>query len=709
MSSDEQYTHEIVRDCARDYGHYVIQDRALPDIRDGLKPAQRRVLWAMHKLGLTPGKASVKSARVVGDTMGLYHPHGDASIYDTLVRLTHLPYPLVRSDGNFGLPHALIEKPPAAARYTECRLSRFGAACFGNIHVASMVPNYDDTTEEPECLPVPVPLVLVNGTDGIGYSISTRVPPHNLGEVIKAALHMLDHPDCTVEDLLGYIKGPDYGTGILVAKKQELLDLYETGQGKLAFRSTYAVEEGKRYHKLVVTGLAPYVRKKKFFETAAELARKRLIGSPVTDESTLNRKTGQYRYRDTVQYRDPQIVQDRLLPLLDSTVSYNWLMLDRSSQPRRFSLLEVLQEFLDYRREIETAVLQERQQKLSRKLGVTVAKYRAATKLQAIVPILHEASSEAEAIRDIKKRLKLKHDWQAEAILETPLRALLRLKTGELKRQGQQFKAELQDVKAQLADVDSVVRQQLQKAARGAPARGTRLRGKQKDFGAAQQYWVGVTPDGKVDISLDLPLKSRAAWNYCSFFRTDGEIAIVHDTNVVSVVHVSYLDRYTPQGEVVGAVGAKNCLVATRQGRYVAFRTRQKRAQFQAIKDLAEDNIAVVLGYADETEKFGLHSTEAGMQYVPQSAIKITRPNVKSRSLPQTVEHVWCADGVLVDDTGAEIGTADALEGTLHRLGEQNLVIGKNGYRKVLPLAEAWQQVVDGAAVVASWNSEESA
>ncbi|KKN36846.1 hypothetical protein LCGC14_0769680, partial [marine sediment metagenome] len=409
-------THEIVRDCMFEYGTYVLEDRAIPDVRDGLKPGQRRILWAMHQMGLQPGKASVKCARVVGRTMGMYHPHGDAAIYDTLVHMTRLRSPLVHGDGSFGNRDMLIEKRPAAYRYTECRLLPLGAACFDEIHVAAMQANYDDSTEEPVRLPVPIPLALVNGAAGIAVGLSTHIPPHNLGEVLDALLHLLDEPDATTDDLLRFIKGPDYGTGVLLSNKAELLELYETGRGKLQYRSTYAVEQQGKRQKLVITGLAPSVQKKKFYDTCTDLYRKKLIESPVTDESTLDRKRKLFRYRDTIQYRDPQIVRDRLLSMLDTSITYQWYCLDQNKLPRLYCLLEMLHEFLDYRREIETLVLQDRSTKLKRRLGIVQAKYRAARNIDDVANILKTAKTTTEAIQQLREVLSLKNDWQAEAI-----------------------------------------------------------------------------------------------------------------------------------------------------------------------------------------------------------------------------------------------------------------------------------------------------
>lgn len=701
----EKPTYEVVGECMYEYGMYVNQDRAIPSVQDGLKPSQRRILWAMYSIGALPNKTTVKSARVVGDTIGNYHPHGDTSTYEALVHLTHLRYPLVKGDGNFGSPSVLQEKSPAAYRYTECKLSPLGSSCFDQIHVADKTQNYDDTKEEPEWIPTPLPLALINGFSGVGVALKTRVPPHNDAEVIAALLHLLDEPKASTEDLLQFIKGPDYGTGVLLSKKSDLLDLYENGRGRLQFRSSYSVEEaGKNKQKLIISGLAPEVKKKKFFAAAAELAKKKLIETPVTDESTLDKKRGTFHYKDTIVYRDAQIIRDRLLPMLDTHVDYNWMLLDADGRPRRFSLLEMLHSFLDFRREVETRVLQDRLEKLTRRLGIVVARYRASRKLKEVSAILQSAVTEEEAKSELLELLSLKYDWQADAILESQIRSLMRLRSDDLKAQGQKLKTEIKDVKADLDNIDSVIRKSLQRLAEKTDQRGMKLRGTTKDFGTEQDYWVGVTPDGKVDVSLDLPLKSKAAWNYVDFFSAKGEIAIIHDTNRASIVHVSYLDKYDPQGRVVGATSKSHCLVVTSAGRYVAFPAEQRRKSFVVVKDLSEAEIVAVVGFDPDEGQIVVANEENDLIYYTPSDLKITRPNTKSKPLPGLRQDVLAAwymppDLRLVDKNGDELGEPEVYDHYYH-LSNKNLVSLQTGTRKVCTYGETMKLVAESSAKV---------
>lgn len=628
--------------------------------------------------------------------MGQYHPHGDASLYETLVRMTHLRYPLVFGDGNFGRPDCLVEKPPAAHRYTECSLDRLGDSFFRDIHVVDMIDNFDETAQEPICLPAIAPWALINGTDSIGVGLSASIPPHNLGEVVRACRHLLENPEATTEDLLEFIKGPDYGTGVLIAKKQELLDLYETGEGQLQFDSSYSVEPGKKTNKLVVTGLAPGITKphpkrrtNNFFTVAAELAAKKLVEGPVTDESVTDKK-GAFQYRDTISYRDPQIVRDRLLPLLRSKVSYSWIMLDPDGQARRFNLLDVISTFLDFRRDVETKVLQDQLTKQQRRLDIVTAKYRAVQKIDEVAQILKTAKTAKAASKKLMELLRIKRE-AAEQLLDTPLRSLMRMQSDDLKQQGQKLKQEIKTTKQQLRDIDAVVGKRLDEVEKWSDSRGTRLRSRQKDFGEDQSYWVGVTPDGKIDVSLDLPLRSRAAWNYCSFFRTDGEFVVVHDTNQAQVVHVSYVDRYEPNGVVVGATARDACLVVTATGRYVAFKTKQKRPKFPVLKDLGDDTLVAAIGI-DSTTRALVQQDSGQIHYLEEQDLKISRPNVKAKKLGmRDVRRAleYPEDAILMGPAG-ELGEPESAD-EFWVVGQSNLMSLQKGVRKVV----SWQDAVD--------------
>src|SRR5256714_3140997 len=242
-----------------DYAMSVIVGRALPDVRDGLKPVHRRILWGMDELGARPGSAYLKCARVVGDVMGTYHPHGDAAIYDALARMAQdfsLRYPLIDFHGNVGSP----DFPPGAMRYTESRLDPLAMQLIGEIseNTVDFEPNYDNTTQQPQVLPARFPNLLVNGSDGIAVGMATKIPPHNMGEVIDAVNHFVDHPDSTVEELMQFIKAPDFPTGGFIMGRDGVRDAYTTGRGIIRVRGKAEVEEAKGGRSHIVITELPY-------------------------------------------------------------------------------------------------------------------------------------------------------------------------------------------------------------------------------------------------------------------------------------------------------------------------------------------------------------------------------------------------------------------------------------------------------------------
>src|SRR5882672_1861534 len=280
-----------IRESFIDYSMSVIVSRALPDVRDGLKPVHRRILYAMNELGLVPGRAYKKSATVVGDVLGKYHPHGDSSVYDALVRMVQdfsLRYPLVDGQGNFG---SVDGDSAAAYRYTEARLTPVAVAMLEDIdkNTVDFQPNYDDRLKEPTVLPSKVPNLLVNGSSGIAVGMATNIPPHNLREVAAAVQHLVDNPDCTVADLMKFVKGPDFPTGAFIYGRDGIKECYETGRGRIVMRARAVVEERESSGRsqIVINEIPFQVNKARLVEQIAELARDKKVGdiSDLRDES----------------------------------------------------------------------------------------------------------------------------------------------------------------------------------------------------------------------------------------------------------------------------------------------------------------------------------------------------------------------------------------------------------------------------------------
>ena len=290
MNDYPVHIEDIMHTAYLQYSLSVNVGRAIPDVRDGLKPVNRRILYGMKQLGLTKGHATVKSARVVGEVMGKYHPHGDAAVYDALVRLAQpfsMRTPLIEGQGNFG---TIDGDPAAASRYTECRMERVAEELLADLDkdTVNMIPNFDESETEPEVLPAKFPNLLVNGSMGIGVGMATNIPPHNLGEVVDGTLYLLDHPTATVAELMKYIPGPDFPTGGIIYGINPIRDLYTTGHGVIKVRAKAEIVETKSGGEQIIVTEIPYaVNKEMLVKRIADLVRdKKITGiSGLRDEN----------------------------------------------------------------------------------------------------------------------------------------------------------------------------------------------------------------------------------------------------------------------------------------------------------------------------------------------------------------------------------------------------------------------------------------
>lgn len=630
-------TNEIVRDAMQEYTLVVVGDRAIANICDGLKPVQRRVAWVLYEGKWTSKAMPVKSARVVGDTMGKYHPHGDASIYGTLINLGWLRHPLVQRIGNYGSRTSLLDIGYAEQRYTETKLSEFGDRLFDDIHVMPTKLTVTEDRTEPQMLPVRVPLLLVNGSSGIAVGISADIPPHNLKEVLNATLHLLDNPDCTTSNLLKYIKGPDYGMGRLLSSKDALVSLYETGKGRLQYGCDYVIEEGfDGVKRLVITGLIPGIKRSRFLRETQKLTDKKLLVSPANDEGSLD--TG---CRIVVEFKDPKIVTDRLLPLLRTTIGHNFWAIDTKGKPRRYSLKKMLQVFLNFRRRVEKLVLDKQASALKEKLGIEEAKSKAINDIDFVAEVLKTAPSIEEATNTLAEGLKLQ-TWQAEILLGMPIRSLMRLNQEDIDKRTAKFSSDLKAIEDDLEDLDGVVRRRMEEMRQYGTKRGMSVRPiKASELSDAQEesYYVSLS-GSKLEAYTDLPLKSKASWKYQGFVRSSGQVLVLSRANVVQILPVTYLDRYEEAGTGAALVSgdSKYCFVVTEKGQYAAFETMQKRTKYNVFKEIKESIVGavgvdhedtVVVVYGDgSVEKIPVPEySERGWSRASK------RPNVKPKSL----------------------------------------------------------------------------
>ncbi len=459
-----------MRESFIDYSMSVIVQRALPDVRDGLKPVHRRILYAMQEAGLSPTRAYKKSATVVGDVLGKYHPHGDSAVYDSLVRMAQgfsLRYPLVDGQGNFG---SIDGDSAAAYRYTEARLAPLAVEMLVDFdkETVDYVENFDGRLQEPTVLPSRLPNLLVNGSSGIAVGMATNVPPHNLGEVVAACTHLIDNPDCSLDDLMEHVRGPDFPTGGHILGTQGIREAYETGRGRVIMRALAHTEEAKGgRERIVVTEIPFMVNKTRLIEQIAQLVRDRKIDG-VTDLRDESDRDGIRMVIEVRRDADPRIILNRLYKHTQMQSTFGVIMLALvAGVPRVLSLKQVLQHFIDHRHEVvvrrstyDLRVAREREHILQ---GLKVA----VDNIDEVVEIIRKSKDTAEAGEKLRERFELS-GRQSDAILNMRLARLTGLEIEKLDAEIEEVTAEIRRLEEILGSESlrmSVIKDELQDVA----------------------------------------------------------------------------------------------------------------------------------------------------------------------------------------------------------------------------------------------------
>ena len=443
-----------------EYAMSVIVGRALPDARDGLKPVHRRILYAMHELGLSPDRPFRKCARVVGDVLGKYHPHGDQSVYDALVRMVQSfssRYPLVDGHGNFG---SVDDDPAAAMRYTECRLASVGDnTLLSQIseEIVEFGPNFDGSQAEPLVLPARLPILLLNGSSGIAVGMATNVPPHNLGELVNGLLLLIDRPDCTLDDLLKKIPAPDFPTGAQIIDTTGIREAYATGRGTIPMRGITQVEEiqpGKGRHRrsvLVITELPFQTNKAALIKKIAELVNERRIEgiADIVDESD---REGMRVVIELKRDAQPQAVLAQLHKLTPLQSNFGMILLALvNGEPRQLSLKEAMQAFLDFREDTLTRVFRSELAQTQRKAEDVAAMLLALGDLDRVITLLRNAPDGPTARHQLQDALGCSGS-QADTILAMPLRRLTGLERQKLEQDHATLQARITELEGLLGD-----------------------------------------------------------------------------------------------------------------------------------------------------------------------------------------------------------------------------------------------------------------
>ena len=446
-----------VRDSFLEYSMSVIVARALPDLRDGLKPVHRRILYSMYESGYTPDKPHKKSARIVGDVMGKYHPHGDSSIYEAMVRMAQdfsYRYMLVDGHGNFGN----IEGYGAAAmRYTESRLSKISLELLRNINkdTVNFIPNFDESEKEPEILPSRFPNILVNGTMGIAVGMATNIPPHNLGEVIDGCVAYIDKPDIELDELMQYIKGPDFPTGGIILGNSGIKKAYETGRGSITIRSRATIEEKNGRHYIIVNEVPYGVNTLELKNKVAELVHNKTIDG-ITDYHT-DLKNGVKITITLKKDANPQVVLNNLYKHTAFQTNYGiiFLMLDQGV-PKTLGLKDIISKYVEYQKEIIIRRTKFDLDKDEKRAHILEGLKIALDHIDEIVKLIRGAKSDTEALAGLMSKFSLTEP-QAQAILEMKLRRLTGLERDKIENELKDLLAEIDELRSILASEAKVL------------------------------------------------------------------------------------------------------------------------------------------------------------------------------------------------------------------------------------------------------------
>lgn len=450
-----------------DYAMSVIIGRALPDVRDGLKPVHRRALFAMRELGNTYNRPYIKSARIVGDVIGKYHPHGDTAAYDTLVRLAQdfsMRYPLVDGQGNFG---SMDGDPPAAMRYTEARMTKLDQELVSDLdkETVDFMPNYDNSLQEPSVLPSKIPNILINGSEGIAVGMATKIPPHNITETINALIALVDNPDITIYELMQHITGPDFPTGGIVCGRAGIREAYETGRGVVIIRSRTHIEQHGNDESIIITEIPYQQNKSLLVEKIAELIKEKRI----TSISEIRDESDRHGVRVVLELKKgelPEIVLNQLYKMTPLQKSFGIILLCIvGNKPEILNLKEVLQHFLEHRRTVVYRRTCYELRKAEERAHILEGLRIAITNLDEIVALIRSSSNPDEAKSRLMTRFSLT-DIQAQTILDMKLQRLTSLEREKIIKDYEEILQKIKWYKEVLADgklLLEIVREEFEK------------------------------------------------------------------------------------------------------------------------------------------------------------------------------------------------------------------------------------------------------
>jgi DNA gyrase subunit A len=734
-----------IRESFINYSMSVIVSRALPDVRDGLKPVHRRVLYAMNELGLVPGRPFKKSATVVGDVLGKYHPHGDSSVYDALVRMVQdfsLRYPLIDGQGNFG---SIDGDSAAAYRYTEARLMPLAVEMLADIdkNTVDFAPNFDDRLEEPMVLPSGVPNLIVNGSSGIAVGMATNIPPHNLREVVAAILHLIDNPDTT--DLRKFIKGPDFPTAGFIYGKQGIKDYQETGRGRIVMRARAVIEEKESSNKaqIVITEVPYQVNPDKLVMTIAELVKE----GKLTGVSDLRNESNREGIRVVVELkRDaiPRVVLNQLYKMTQMQSTFGVIMLalvpdlqTRQLVPKVMPLKTILEHFITHRHEVIVRRAQYELDKALEREHILEGLKIAVDNIDEVIKIIRKAEDTPSASATLQKKFKLS-ERQAEAILNMRLAKLTGLEIEKLEEELAEVQAAIKALRSLLASKSermAVLKMELEEVAKKfGDARRTEILSDDGEFTiedliAEEEMVVTISHSGYIKrTSVSTYKKQRrggrgnngatlkdedfvehlfiaSTHDYVLFFTDDGRCfwLKVHEIPqagrsakgkpVVNLINVS------PETQVSALVAVKEFS----ESQYLLFVTKQGTVKKTALSQYSNPRTtgikAIKIEDGDELIDVQITSGTNDVVLATRHGLSIRFHEMDVREMGRDTTGV----------KGIELGARDAVIGMVILKREANLlVVTEKGLGKCSPIDEYRVQKRGGKGIITVHRTEKT-
>jgi DNA gyrase subunit A len=600
-----------------DYAMSVIVGRALPEVRDGLKPVHRRILWSMYEQGLRPDRPYRKSANVVGGVMSKYHPHGDAAIYDAMVRMAQdfsLRYPLIDPHGNFG---SVDGDPAGASRYTEARLGSFAMEMLRDIdeETVDFAPNYDGYEQEPLVLPSRFPNLLVNGAGGIAVGMATNIPPHNLGEVIDAVTHTIDNPEATPADLMKFVKGPDFPTAGFVMGKQGIKDAYATGRGSIKVRAKTTIEEGSNGRSQIVVTELPYqVNKARLAEKIADLVKTGKVKDIADVQDHSSGRNGMRLAIVLKRGANPHVVLNQLYKHTQLQDSFGVIMLALvDGVPRTLNLAEMVGYYVDHQVDVVTRRTRFRKRRREERLHIVEGLLIALDHLDEVIKIIRGSQDSEEARTKLMKRFKLT-EIQANHILDMPLRRLTRLARAELDKEKKELVAEIKYLDSLLKSpkkLRGVIKDELEEVKKKyADPRRTQIKADEGEFDvedliAEEDVVITVSRAGYVKRQPVDAFKRQGRGGKGIKGATLKEEDVISNVFITTTHH--WLLFFTSKGKVY-RVKAHEVPEVTRQARGLY------AANLPGVQVSADERVSAVLDLKEYEEgRFLLFSTKRGM------------------------------------------------------------------------------------------------